>query len=230
MLQKTRGIALNFIKYKETSIISRIYTEEYGLQSYLVNGVRSSKKKRSAGKIAFFQPFSLLEMVVYYKKDANLKRISELKCSHQLHHIPGDIRKSSVVLFLTEALIRILKEDDPDQKLFKFLTESIIFLEHSKKDFENFHLQFLLKASQFLGFGPSSGKELQFELKSQNIKVVEFRDEIIDRLLADDFGVYLKMTNNERSHLLDAIVNMFRLHFDNLGELRSMQVLRAVMH
>ena len=65
MLYKTRGIALNYIRYRESSIIAKIYTEAFGIQSYIVNGVRSSKSKTN--RIALFQPLTLLDMVVYHK-------------------------------------------------------------------------------------------------------------------------------------------------------------------
>ncbi|MCK5702883.1 MAG: recombination protein O N-terminal domain-containing protein, partial [Cyclobacteriaceae bacterium] len=32
MLYKSRGIALSYIKYKESSIIARIFTEAFGMQ------------------------------------------------------------------------------------------------------------------------------------------------------------------------------------------------------
>ena len=40
MLVTTKGIVLHSLKYSETSIIVRIYTEARGLQSYLFKGIR----------------------------------------------------------------------------------------------------------------------------------------------------------------------------------------------
>ena len=82
MLQKTRGIALSFIKYRDTSIIAKIFTEEFGMQSYIVNGVRSKSAKT---KIALFQPLTLLELVVYHNKKKEIHRISEIKCFRNFH-------------------------------------------------------------------------------------------------------------------------------------------------
>jgi DNA repair protein RecO (recombination protein O) len=76
MLQKTSGIVLGFLRYGDSSIITRVYTEEYGLQSYIVNGVRSAKAKN---KISLYQPLTLLDLVVYHKENKDLKRISEVK-------------------------------------------------------------------------------------------------------------------------------------------------------
>ena len=63
MLHKTKGIVISFVKYRETSIIVKIYTEAFGIQTYIENGVRSAKGKN---KIALFQPLTLLDLVVYH--------------------------------------------------------------------------------------------------------------------------------------------------------------------
>jgi len=64
MLHHTEGIVLGSLKYKESSLIVKIFTNAFGMQSYVVNGVRSSK---SQGKTALYQPLTLLDMVVYHK-------------------------------------------------------------------------------------------------------------------------------------------------------------------
>ena len=77
MIQKTRGIVLRMIKFGETSVVVLIYTESFGIQSYLVNGVRTSKK--SSAKANHFQPGSILELVVYHNDLKNLQRLREFK-------------------------------------------------------------------------------------------------------------------------------------------------------
>ena len=42
----------------------KIFTDSFGLQSYIINGIRNSKTKN----IALYQPLNILDMVVYYKK------------------------------------------------------------------------------------------------------------------------------------------------------------------
>ena len=44
-LHKTNGIVLRTVKYGETSLVVTLFTELFGVQSYLVNGVRVSSKK-----------------------------------------------------------------------------------------------------------------------------------------------------------------------------------------
>lgn len=43
-IHHTKGIVLRTVKYGETSLVVSIYTEMFGLQQYMVNGVRTNKK------------------------------------------------------------------------------------------------------------------------------------------------------------------------------------------
>ena len=73
MLQPTKAIVLRSIKYGDTSLISTLFTETQGVQTYITQGVRSAKAKTN--KAALLQPATLLDVVVYHKPNTNFYRI-----------------------------------------------------------------------------------------------------------------------------------------------------------
>lgn len=229
MLQKTRGIALSYIRYRETSIIARVYTEEYGLQSYIVNSVRTARSKNN--RIALFQPLTLLDMVVYYKNDRDLHRISEVKTSYPFQSLPFDVSKSTIAMFVTEMLNKVLKEEASSPVLFRFLAESVIFLEEAQTDFENFHLAFLLKLSFFLGFGPESDREFESQLRENSYPFLPDieTETALNIMLRQPFGTPIKLARTSRNDLLDALVAYYQIHIDSIGEVKSLPVLREVL-
>src|SRR5690349_2690466 len=101
MYLKTRGIVLHTVKYSETSVISKIYTEKLGLQSYIVKGVRSAKSK---SKAALLQPLTLLEMEVSHRENKQLQFIKEYTRAHNYQSIPFHVLKSTIALFLLEVI------------------------------------------------------------------------------------------------------------------------------
>ena len=101
MLHKTKGIVFRYTRYGETSIIVNIFTELFGLQSYIVNGVRSKSPK---SKMALYQPLMLLDLVVYHKENAGIMRIKEVKSLYPYRTLFSDIYKSAVALFINEVL------------------------------------------------------------------------------------------------------------------------------
>ncbi|WP_026461766.1 DNA repair protein RecO [Adhaeribacter aquaticus] len=235
MLVKTRGIVLNFIKYRETSIITRIYTEELGLQTYIVNSIR---QKSNTTRIALFQPFTLLDMVVYTSAKGGITRISEYKCNYPFSSIPYDIRKSSMLLFLSEMLSFTVKEEEENRDLFNFLHNAIIAFDQQEQHFENFHLIFLLQLSSYLGFGPTSGADVTSQIAfsgSQNLingrpAVIHFQmyEDLFDNLINDPTATLI--TNGKvRREMLQIIIWYYQLHMDSLGEIRSLKVLSEVL-
>ncbi|MGR3810496.1 DNA repair protein RecO [Jiulongibacter sp. NS-SX5] len=228
MLHKTKGIVINFIPYRETSIICKIYTEKFGIQSYIENGVRTARGKN---KIALFQPLTLLDLVVYHDDKKDLHRISELKCTAPLTEIPFEIRKSTISIFLNELLSKTLKEQTENESLFFFLYQSILTLDVMQDHIENFHLIFLIKYSFQLGFAPQQAEEIavQFKEFGVNIPVEQETKRYLDMLMHAQYTDQIEMGKTFRNHLLDVLLNFYRLHQEEFGELKSLAVLREIM-
>src|SRR6201989_1112200 len=81
MTHKTKGIVLRTIHYGETSVITSVYTELFGMQSYIVKGVRQATKKTQS-KQMYFQPAAMLDMEVYHNELKNLQFVKEYKWSY----------------------------------------------------------------------------------------------------------------------------------------------------
>jgi DNA repair protein RecO (recombination protein O) len=213
MLQKTRGIVLRHVKYGESSLIVTVFTDALGLQTYMVNGVRSTKK--SIGKAALFQPLTLLDLVVYHKENASIQRISEVRCHFPFQTIALDIKKTTIAIFLSEVLNKTIREHTPNHDLFDFILHSIQVLDHLERDFENFHLQFMLKLSRYLGFSAEySG---------------EFDANPYPALVANAYDGAPKLGAAERTSAFEHILHFYRQHLDHFGELRSVSILREVL-
>lgn len=226
MLHKTRGIVLNYIRYKETSIIVKIYTEEFGLQTYVENGVRSA---RSKGKIALFQPLTLVDLVVYFKPGAEIQRISEIKCGHPFYNIPTDIKKMTLGIFITEILVLTLREHTGNATLFDFLQKALLFLEGQEEYTENFHLFFLMSLSAYLGFGPETARDIRMQLQEHGIAVNAEEEVVLQKILETPFGGRLGIGKSQRLTALDQLVWFYRANLDSFTGARSVQVLKEVL-
>lgn len=221
MLIKTRGIVFRFTKYGETSIIVNIFTEAYGMQGYIVNGVRSHTSK---SKIALYQPLTLVELVAYHKDQADLTRIKEVRCLYQYQHLPVDIRKSTVAMFLNEIINKTIKEESHSEEVFEFLMTSFIALDQITAGVENFHIIFLIKLSRFLGFGAQSKNEWvggRFATpETETLLEILVKAEYIDTV---------QIANAQRKELLELVLQFYSDHVESFGELKSLPVLREVL-
>jgi DNA repair protein RecO (recombination protein O) len=220
MIFKTRGIVFRFTKFKETSIIVTIFTEEFGLQSYIVNGVRS---KTARNKIALYQPLTLLNLVVYHRENANIERIKEISCLHPYRTLTSDVKKSTLAMFINELLNKTVKEESHIGEVFQFLFDSLVSLDTLHEGYENFHLIFMLKLSRFLGFGVYNVNEVV------GGKVADEETErVITELLRANYDTPLKMSNAQRRKALELLLKFYGEHMENFGEIKSVQVLKEV--
>jgi DNA repair protein RecO (recombination protein O) len=223
MLHKTKGIVLNYIRYSDTSIISKIYTEAFGLQSYIINGVRSNKAKN---KIALFQPLTLLDLVVYHKENRGLQRISEIRCAEPYFAIPFDIHKISISIFLSEILIKTLKEEVSNQELFDFLYHSFHALDKLENETLNFHVSFLLRYSFYLGFFPQNIESVwQNSHYKPSVEVIDYLENCMKNTYFNSFI----STNLHRREALDIITGFYKNQIESFGEVYSTAILREIL-
>ena len=239
MYIKTRGLVLQTIKYSETSVIARIFTEQLGLVSYMVNGVRSAK---SLNKAAMMRPLSLLEMDVTHRENKGLQRIKEFKRAYQYQSLPFDTLKSSVALFLLEVISKTLKEHDPHEELFEFVYEHLRFIDEAEKLATDFHLQFLLHYTHLLGFAPHNNFSAQqscFNLQEGFFVENRF---VSSSILNEELSLLIHQILNapamqplatpllraQRKALLQAVLRYYQLHVEGFGNLKSHEVLEAV--
>ncbi len=239
MLAQTRGIVLHQIKYSESSIVAKIYTEAFGLQSYLVRGVRKKKSKNSA---AYFQHLSLLDMTVYHKERNNLNNIKEIKPAFTFQDIPYNVFKGSIALFINEFLINALKEEEANKELFNFIFDSICFLDLADDDTNNFHLMFCIHLTKYLGFYPQGIYSQDFpyfdlqegafcEDKPAHGNYLEKEAAALLSEIKNHSFENLKNLHPKRSTkqaFLNALVDYYRIHLAGMPEIKSLSVLQSL--
>ncbi len=151
MTHKTKGIVLRTIKYGETSLVVTIFTELFGVQTYMVNGVRTTKK--SAAKANYFQPASILDMVVYHSEHKAMHRIKEFSWAYLYDTVLTDVIKNSIAGYMMELLQKSLKQPEANIDLFHFCEDVLMQLDKSnRKVAANFPVFFALHLAWFLGF------------------------------------------------------------------------------
>jgi DNA repair protein RecO (recombination protein O) len=152
MLHKVKAIVLRTTRYSETSVIALMYTDLFGMQSYMINGVRKQKAKITAGML---QPLCLVDAEVYHKTQGDIQRLNELRLEPVLNGILSDPSRGVVAMFAAEVLTRAIREEEGQQELFDYLSHHIQLLDiHPQPLFAL--LQLLLGLSARLGFQPEA--------------------------------------------------------------------------
>ena len=242
MIHQTKGIVLRTIKYGETSIVVSIFTELFGIQTYLVNGVRSFGK---TSKASFFQPCSILEMEVYHNELKNLQRIREYKWNYLYKNILSDVTKNSVALYMVELLLKCLKQPENNPELFQFSEDAFMHLDIADDAVTaNFPLYFCIQLSHFFGLKLEDDySESNSFLDLQEGRFIalaphheyylgEENSYHISQLLKVQHPCELteiRLNKAVRKEMLFALQNFYALHIQDFGVMKTLPILHEIL-
>lgn len=239
MLIKTKAIVLSKLKYRDNDLIVKCYTSQRGLVSYLLRGVLKSSK--GSAKTAYFQPLSQLQIEENYKANQSLQFISDVKLDLVYQSLHTNILKGAIVMFLSEVLSSVLREEERNDNLYDYLETSLIWLDQ-EEDFANFHLLFLLNLSKHLGFYPDTSA---MENPYFNLNTGAFEDKAVSfysisdenlttlkQLLGINFDrLYtVKLNSKQRQSFLNMLLFYFELHLGDFKKPKSLIIFNQVFN
>ncbi|MBN1337895.1 MAG: DNA repair protein RecO [Bacteroidales bacterium] len=240
MIHSTRGIVFQQIKYSETSLIVKIYTESHGLQGFILKGIRKTKKGM---KPALFQNMSALNLQVYHKPNTSLHHIREASPCFYPATLYSEISKSSMLVFINEILVKSIREEEANLELFAFIYDSIEKLDGMASRFSGFHLHFMIHLAKYLGFFPLgnySETNPHFDLaggmfrkaKPDEAHILPEQESLwLNRLAMepDILAIPGFPDKNTRNNLLDGLMAFYSIHIPAFGEMKSLKVLKAIL-
>lgn len=235
MLVKTKAIVIFSLKYQEKSLIVKCFTLSDGLKSYFVRDAFSSRKSNQ--KIAYFQPFSILEIEAVHKNKGTLENFKEIKLAIPFQTIHNTVTKSTIVLFLSEMMHYSIHEQEENDALFTYLETALLWLD-AHEEIANFHLIFLLEATKYLGFYPDTTDiDLPYFEMTEGIftpfnaisSLSEHETQLFKKLLELKFESDLKTFNIiERQILLKILIDYYSFHLEGFRKPKSLDVLKEV--
>jgi DNA repair protein RecO (recombination protein O) len=244
MIHKTKGIVLRTVKYGETSVIVTILTELFGVQTYLVNGIRTLSKK-GGSQAGLFQPAALLDLVIYHQESKNLQRLKEFAWNHLYQHVLSDVVTHSVALFMIELLQKCLKQPETHAELYYFMEDVLMGLDRADLKVQaNFALFFALHLAGFFGLriddNYSSNKNIldlqegyfthekpahPHYLEDPLSEICSHLLKILDPAALSD----LPLNKEKRRILLTAFEDFYMLHISGFTPLKTLPVLKTLL-
>lgn len=247
MTHATKGIVLRTLPYGETSVIVTIFTELFGIQTYLINSVR--KKSSKGTKMIMLQPGAILDMQVYHNELKNLQRIKDCQWSVLCNRLFEDVVKNSVLLYMMELLHKTLKQPEPNPPLFQFCEDGLMYLDKcNQTNTANFALYFSLQLPQFFGFkiGNPLSEIINHDCIYLDLQEGRFGEQkpnhphFIEGPLATYTNELLKVIHPEelnqiplnketRRNLLSAYLHYFSLHLPDFGKMNTLKIMQEVL-
>ena len=237
MLIKTKAIVLSKLKYRDNDMIVKCYTSQRGVVSYLLRGVLKSTKQ--SAKTVYFQPLTQLQIEENYRASQSLQFINDVQLDLVYKSLHSNIPKSAIVMFLSEVLTSVLKEEEQNELLYDYLKTSLLWFDH-EEDVANFHLLFLLDLTKYLGFYPDIAtiehpyfnlNTGEFEAKLVNFySISEENVKVLKQLLNINFETLnsIKLNGSQRQSFLAMLLFYFELHLGDFKKPKSLTIFNQV--
>lgn len=239
MLISTNAIVLSKLKYGDNDLIVKCYTKERGTTSFLLKNVLKSKKAQV--KKAYFQELSHLQIDFRYKQNRELHLINTVKANSIYSSLHSNVLKSSVVIFISEVLSNILREEEKNEALYDYLDASLSWFD-MQPNASNFHLLFLLELTRFLGFYPDISnldrdyfnmEEGKFERSPNGSQVITGENlMLLKQFLGTTFDALnsVKINSNQRQTFLNLVLLYYKIHLGSFKQPKSLAILNQVFN
>lgn len=164
---KTTGIVLNVQRWRETSKLVTIFTEDYGKLIFLAKGARRLKSQ-FGGALEVFNRC----VVIFYHSER--KTIYTLSSAYLLEDFSSlkSITKFIPGYELLEIILRGTKLEEPSFKLYNLLLSALRILNQNNrfisKHLQSFLASYYLKAISILGYRPELNQCVKCRLKNIN--------------------------------------------------------------
>lgn len=234
MLSTTRAVVLRTFRHGDRGLVLKAYTEAFGARAYFV---RAPRKGTSAGVL---QPLDRLEIVVTETHERELHAVRELRVERPYVRVPTDHARGLLLLFAQEVFYRTLRAEAPDAALFAFVQHTLEDIDLGE-DPAHAPLRLLVGLALHLGIAPAPPDpgEDRFDMREGHFfrgpapheHCMEPPEALaFARLLRAEGGAAPPIVPALRRELLERLLVHFRLHVAGFGQLRSPDVLHAVLH
>ena len=214
MTENIEAIVLGYTKFGENSVVVHTLSEEYGRRGFLV---RIGKK---AG-MALLLPMNILEMDIVPNPKSTLWSARNLTARDPLNGIRGNLYKNTMSLFLSEVLLRTVRDGQAEDGLYPWCTRSILTLDTLEADFSNFHIRFLLELAGALGFRPSLEDIAPFAEKH----LAQLKPFLTSTFTE---SMLIPLRGEDRNALCEDLLRYLEYHTESSIRVHSLAVLREV--
>lgn len=233
MNNQSKVIVLNTHKHGDYNLVVSTYSAEFGRKSFFVNNNSGAVALRQK---ALFFPLSVLKVDYQQVKSSSMPKIVDVFPDPLLKTINGNFEKSITSLFLSELLIKSIKENEVNEDLFFFLENAFVLFDIIKKGTESFHLLFMIYLSRYLGFFPRNNKTeitpyFSFpkggfvttnELGTAPLKVSAVLSDLFSMPMSDVENLSFNLA--QRGVLLKGLLYYYQSHIPHFGEMKTLSV------
>jgi DNA repair protein RecO (recombination protein O) len=236
---KTDAIVLRSIKFGDSKMIVDLFTEALGRLSFIIRIPKTAKGKL---KKQYFQPLTLLNVEFDYRQKLQLQHLRNAEIAYPFSGIPFSAVKLSISLFIAEFLLYVTRDEQTNPTMYKYIANSVEWLDASQRGVANFHLVFMMRLSRFLGFYPNMDEHAAtdyFDLRNGCFTpLMPSHDEYLMPQEAEKISLLMRMnfetmhlfqlSKADRNRITQLVIMFYQLHVPLFKDMKSLPVLQQL--
>lgn len=205
--------------------------------------VSVSRSKSGKIKSPLLQPLTQVDLRIEKKEKSHLHALRDITLAMPYAHLHTDIVKTTIALFSAEVLYKSVREEEKNDALYTYISNSLLALDVAHDGVANFHLVFMMHLARFLGFYPlenESGTNSVFDLTNGTfvastpnhfnfLDVAESR--LFEEILHSDFEHMheLKLNGEKRKIAVNAIIRYYEAHIAGMQKIVGHEILATIV-
>lgn len=231
--EKEKGVVLSAVKYGESGVVVNVLTHGEGRRRFMASAGRGRGRVSS-----MLLPLSVVEFVVTGHKPSHMRRMADISLSRPFKSIPFSPLLRAEAFFIAELLCHAVPDDVPDADLFDFVSDAVATLDDGVDGDYNFHLFFMMRLADYLGFGPDINRDGMpiFDMAAGTwAATLPPHPDVVTGRMADlwqwassvETGdlASMPMSRLERQELITLMTKYYRLHQPGFRDLSSQSIL-----
>ena len=208
----TELLVLGLTKVGDNALVVQTLSREWGRRGFLV---RSARKTGTT----LFLPLNIIEAEIVENPKSELWTIKDIGLKEGLQGCRGDIRKNTMTLFLSEVLLRTVREGVVEDGLYDWCVGSVLTLNALEESCANFPVRFLLELCGALGFRPSFDDIAPFAEEHLGPMKTLLNAPFAEAML-------LPLNGSTRNKLCEDLLRYLSFHTDVNIQVKSLAVMR----
>lgn len=218
MLLSSKGLVLKVFPYSDTSIISNIFTDDYGKLTFIVKGIRKPKKPL----LSILQPFNLIELQYYYKRDRGIQLIKEADIIISFEKLRNNFSTIIIGSTILNIINKVFEKEYSNDVVFRLIYKTLNKLSDINYHNKIYFLFFIFHLNKQLGFMPNID-----EAKNDiNQKGAFFLDQInethIDELLT------IEIDSDTLKKTYNFLIFFMKYHINSMGNIKGLEQIEKI--
>jgi DNA repair protein RecO (recombination protein O) len=145
----SNAVVLRTTNYSDTSLIVRLFTEDFGKVSVIAKGARRPKQAAAA----ILQPPNHVAVWYSFKEGRDIQTLTKSEFVERYAGLSIQLAKGAAAMLIVEMLDRAVHDSDPHPILFRLITSTLRQVDQTEGDVTMLMNFYQLHLAKQLGFG-----------------------------------------------------------------------------